>query len=292
MAGARTVAALGQSAAQALDVELMSPTGAAYTLAQLMELAGLSCAQAVVDAQPDLINTTSSSGGATTNVAVLVGPGNNGGDGLVAARHLAMFGARPFVLAPVISLRNPLYKQLYAQLDAAGVPTYTFPSSSALATSTSGASREESREESRARGVKPISMSDATLQMKNCKLIVDALFGFSFKGPLRSPYTELVESISKMDVPVASVDMPSGWDVERGPPSGQVCLNPQILVSLTAPKLGSRHFTGKHYVGGRFLPQTYAQRYGLDVQVYKGVSQIADVSGMEVVPAEPLGSSL
>lgn len=67
-----------QGEAVALDEDLMGPLG--FSVDQLMELAGLSVACAVAD------QTTPG------KVLVLAGPGNNGGDGLVAARHLHHFG--------------------------------------------------------------------------------------------------------------------------------------------------------------------------------------------------------
>ena len=62
-----------------LDKQLMGPLG--FSVDQLMELAGLSVACAVAAEAP-----------ANSRVLVLAGPGNNGGDGLVAARHLHHFG--------------------------------------------------------------------------------------------------------------------------------------------------------------------------------------------------------
>ena len=54
-----------------------------FTVDQLMELAGLSCACAIQAEYPP---------SAHPKVLVIAGPGNNGGDGLVAARHLHHFG--------------------------------------------------------------------------------------------------------------------------------------------------------------------------------------------------------
>lgn len=72
------VSLLGAKAAQELDEDLMSSDGG-YLLAQLMELAGLSCSEAVAAAFPVATHP---------RVLVVCGPGNNGGDGLVCARHL------------------------------------------------------------------------------------------------------------------------------------------------------------------------------------------------------------
>ena len=41
---------------------------------------------------------------------------------------------------------------------------------------------------------------------------------------------------------------------------------PDILISLTAPKLCSKKFTGRHYIGGRFLPPKMAKKYNIQVR--------------------------
>ena len=80
---------LSSAEASALDEALMSEEHG-FSLDQLMELAGLSVASAVADAF----------GSTPLRVLVLAGPGNNGGDGLVAARHLAHWGYRLAVCLP------------------------------------------------------------------------------------------------------------------------------------------------------------------------------------------------
>ena len=75
---------LDAESAANLDKELMSTPG--FTLEQLMELAGLSVAEAVYTVMEE---STSSK---PLKILVICGPGNNGGDGLVAARHLVLFG--------------------------------------------------------------------------------------------------------------------------------------------------------------------------------------------------------
>lgn len=43
------------------------------------------------------------------------------------------------------------------------------------------------------------------------KLVVDAIFGFSFKGTsVRSPFDQVLSSLQKVTLPIASVDIPSG----------------------------------------------------------------------------------
>ncbi|XP_072346649.1 NAD(P)H-hydrate epimerase isoform X3 [Scyliorhinus torazame] len=132
-------------------------------------------------------------------VLILCGPGNNGGDGLVCARHLKLF---------------PLF------LD------------------------------------------------KVYNLIVDAIFGFSFKGQVREPFAAILGTLEGVTIPIASVDIPSGWDVEKGGPGG---IQPDLLISLTAPKKAAAHFEGRyHYLGGRFVPAALEEKYGLNLPKYPG----------------------
>ena len=83
---------LSQVESRLLDEKLMGPEYG-FSLAQLMELAGLSVAEAVQNFYP--LETY-------RNVIVFCGPGNNGGDGLVAARHLSSFGYSVTVIIPRI----------------------------------------------------------------------------------------------------------------------------------------------------------------------------------------------
>ena len=72
------------------------------------------------------------------------------------------------------------------------------------------------------------------------------------------------------------MDTPSGWHVEDGP-TGPVKLRPEVLVSLTAPKKCATHFSGRHYVGGRFVPPRIKEKYALELPAYPGSSQILEL---------------
>jgi hydroxyethylthiazole kinase-like uncharacterized protein yjeF len=100
----------------------------------------------------------------------------------------------------------------------------------------------------------PPSSDIASLRtaLSSSDVILDAIFGFSFKGPVRPPFDSALPLISNSGLPIVSVDIPSGWDVEKGNEEG-VGLNPDVLVSLTAPKEGVKSFTGRHFLGGRFV---------------------------------------
>ena len=56
--------------------------------------------------------------------------------------------------------------------------------------------------------------------------------------------------------------------MEDGNPNG---LQPDFLISLTAPKKCAKHFKGRyHYLGGRFVPSQLVKKYNLDLPEYPG----------------------
>lgn len=110
-------------------------------------------------------------------------------------------------------------------------------------------------------------------------VIVDGIFGFSFVGDVKSPFDTVIAQLNASALPIVAIDIPSGWDVEKGPPSqaNKHYLQAQVLVSLTAPKKCALHFVGKHYVGGRFVPFEMAQAYELNLPAYSGTDIIVQL---------------
>lgn len=143
------------------------------------------------------------------------------------------------------------------------------------------------REGARASGPPPLKSAARPLQFD---LVVDAMFGFSFKGAPRPPFAEILARLSPDASPpaLASIDIPSGWDVELGDTTGSG-LRPDLLISLTAPKLGSRGFQGRfHYLGGRFVPPEIRERYGLVLPRYPGASQCVPIASNGGTPVSDL----
>lgn len=220
---------LGQEEAQQIDEELFSDFR--FSVDQLMELAGLSCATAVAKGYPATSLLKS-----PARVLVICGPGNNGGDGLVCARHLKLFGYEPSVLYPKRPNKQ-LFQNLSIQCQKMEIPFLT-------------------------------EMPEADVIDEAYSLVVDAIFGFSFKGAVREPFGGILSQLKKITVPIASVDIPSGWDVEEGCPDG---IQPDMLISLTAPKKSAALFKGRfHFLGGRFVPPVLEQKYQLNLPQYAG----------------------
>lgn len=226
---AQTIKYLGQEEAQHIDEELFSEYG--FSVDQLMELAGLSCATAITRAYPltSLVK-------AKPSLLVICGPGNNGGDGLVCARHLKLFGYEPTILYPKRP-NKPLFQGLTTQCQKMEIPFLT-------------------------------EMPEAAVIDEAYNLVIDAIFGFSFKGAVREPFGSVLETLNKTTVPIASIDIPSGWDVEQGRADG---LQPDMLISLTAPKKSASLFRGRyHFLGGRFVPPGLERKYQLNLPQYPG----------------------
>ncbi|TGZ65705.1 hypothetical protein CRM22_005746 [Opisthorchis felineus] len=169
---------LNQADAQQLDNELF--TEYAYSVDQLMELAGLSCATAIAKAYPrDELRIT--------NGALLVccGPGNNGGDGLVCARHLKMFGYNPTICYPRTPTKQ-LYKNLVRQCEKMNIDFFQAP-----------------------------TPEMASQWGSSYNLIVDALFGFGFKPPVSAEFKTLLDYMCQAKIPVVSIDVPSGFHYSK-----------------------------------------------------------------------------
>ena len=160
---------LSQKEATELDEDLMATPG--FSIDQLMELAGLSVAAAVRKQYPPSSHP---------RVLCVCGPGNNGGDGLVAARHLAQFGYTPAVVYPKRPSR-PLFVNLAAQMEMMRIPLLD-------------------------------AMPQQTDQAYD--LVLDAVFGFSFAGAVRPPCSEHVKSR-----PAADRQTSRQWDRSASVPS-------------------------------------------------------------------------
>ncbi len=172
-------------------------------------------------------------------------PGNNGGDGLVAARHLVHFGLDATIVYPKPSGKTH-FVNLIQQCKDMNIPV----------------------------------LDEIPIQHNpHYDVIVDSIFGFSFRGTApREPFATAIQQMvrlqqqpssssesSSSDRPIlVSVDVPSGWDVDGGDLTG-TGFHPDVLVSLTAPKLSAKKFRGRHFVGGRFLPPAIAEKYGIRV---------------------------
>jgi NAD(P)H-hydrate epimerase len=190
--------------------------------ARLMEHAGTAVAAAVRALATDIGRWGSGP------IVILCGPGNNGGDGYVAARRLALAGAS-VVVAVVASEARPR-----------GV--------------TSARNWDRIARDSGIAKVRLAVARDVTMfgqGVEKAAVVVDALLGTGVRGALREPIRSAVELIGRAraaGVPVVAVDTPTAVDLSSGEPS-----DPAVLADLTVtfhrPKTGLLTRRGAAHAG-------------------------------------------
>jgi NAD(P)H-hydrate epimerase len=181
--------------------------------AVLMENAGRGAAELLLKLNPK-----------RQEVLILCGPGNNGGDGFVMARHLQNAGVDVGVM----------YLGKSPPKGDAGVH-YTIAEKADLI----GAF-----DVGRAAG-----LADYVAGIKGW--IVDAMFGTGLTRVLTSPYAEIVAAVNHIKQPVLAIDIPSGLDCDTGEPLGPtikathtatfVAMKKGFLNSKAKPWLGEVH---------------------------------------------------
>lgn len=167
------------------------------------------------------------------HVTIFAGLGNNGGDGLVMARHLAGLGA-----IPVVRL--------------------------------TGRPESIKTEESRWNWSILNNMSSVTLE-DDCAapwdtlpdVIIDAIFGTGITGRIREPYSTVIRRINETDCYKLAVDAPSGLDPQTGSVA-DICVKADMTVTFHRMKSGitrRRDLTGDLYV----------ERIGIPPEAEEGV---------------------
>jgi NAD(P)H-hydrate epimerase len=87
-------------------------------------------------------------------------------------------------------------------------------------------------------------------------------------------------------IPILSIDVPSGWDVNLGDVHGTGFV-PSATISLTLPKKCMKLYHGIHYVGGRFMPPFLAEELQLRMPNYgDSVTQVPLLSTIVVYTVE------
>lgn len=93
-------------------------------------------------------------------------------------------------------------------------------------------------------------------------VVVDALLGVGYDGDdVRQYYWPVYKMLVSTDLPICSVDVPSAWDLTLGPReidlTADTFIKPDVLVSLGAPKLGTKQFAGEfHFIAAPDLVPT------------------------------------
>lgn len=167
----------------------------------LMENAGKAVAEVAMDmAKPD------------ASISIVCGRGNNGGDGLVAARYLIENGYKPSIclLGDISNIKNDVKVNLEK--------------------------------------LTKLNYSLANEINPDSDLIIDAIFGTGFKGETEGKVAQIIEFINALKRPVLTVDVPSGLDATTGK-AAKFCIKADKTVTFGLPKQGFYVGDGPKYAG-------------------------------------------
>jgi hydroxyethylthiazole kinase-like uncharacterized protein yjeF len=161
-------------------------------------------------------------------IVILCGPGNNGGDGYVAARRLALHGGRVVV---------------------AVVATEARPSGLTAARNWDRIARDNGIAKVHAPVARDVAMFGQGIE--KAAVIVDALLGTGVRGPLREPIrsaVELIDRAHRAGIPVVAVDTPTAVDLSSGEPSDPA-VRADLTVTFHRPKTGLLTRRGAAHAG-------------------------------------------
>ncbi len=151
-------------------------------------------------------------------VLVICGGGNNGGDGLAAARHLHNRGADISILLTT----DPGKYSGDAQVNWQIAQAMKLPMTKA---EPSGISKSKA------------------------DLIIDAIFGTGLTQAPRAPFADIAGAINALHLPILAVDIPSGMDCDTGLPLGETCVRAARTVTFVAEKIGFDQPKAREFLG-------------------------------------------
>ena len=220
------------TAAQMADVDRSAVEEFGVTILQMMEQAGSHLADVVrLEVGGDLQDR---------RIVVAVGPGNNGGGGLAAARHLANRGAsvRVVLARPALRMSEAAQHQLATliamEIDCC-VATYD------------------------------LSDDDLEHALASADLVVDAVLGYRIHDAPSGEVERLIGFIVRAGRPVVSLDLPSGVDPDTGEAAG-IAITATATLTLALPKPGLFRGEGPDRAG-----RVYLGDIGLPDALYAGL---------------------
>lgn len=248
---------------------------AALPAGVLMQRAGHAAAKAALDLLP-----VAACG---ARVLVLAGPGNNGGDALEAAAHLAQAGARVSIIH--------------------------YPPAGA-----SSAERQSAQQRASASDALFQPYSEELVSSAPWALVIDGLFGIGLQRPLDGSVRQLVAQVNTLRCPILALDVPSGLDADTGQIVGQnkgdagSALRASHTLTFIADKPGLHTAEGRDYAGlvqvagldidsallpatrlhlndaGYFAGQLSSRRHNSHKGSYGNVAVLGGASGMQGAP--------
>ncbi len=165
-------------------------------------------------------------------VGCLVGGGNNGGGGMVAARHLANWGAEvSMILGTAESRMKDVPLRQLRILERMGIPT--------VATDWS---------------------------LRDNDLLIDALIGYGLSGNPRDRIATIIKDANESGIPILALDVPSGMNATTGE-AYDPCIRAKATLTLALPKTGflapeARQYVGDLYLADISVPRNIYENFG------------------------------
>jgi NAD(P)H-hydrate epimerase len=202
----------------------------------MIEEYGIELIQMMENAGRNLADLTKHVLGASLSgrlVCVLCGRGNNGGGGMVAARHLHNRGADVHIIRLSGELKNLPARQ-WRILEKMGL------------------------------------RNDPYYELANADIILDALIGYGLEGDPRPDAAVWIEKINSAGKLILTLDAPSGLDATSGTP-GKPTVQADATMTLALPKVGLmsesvKPFVGELYLADISVPPELYRRIEFDVQ--------------------------
>jgi hydroxyethylthiazole kinase-like uncharacterized protein yjeF len=200
---------------------------------------------------------------AAARVVVLCGKGNNGGDGLVAARVLA---AGRTVQVLLLGRADEVKGEAAVALRR-------------LREEASAVRLHEVVDEAGLQGFGDVLLS--------ADLLIDAVVGTGFKPPLRGIAVALREIVDGLDVPVVAVDLPSGWDADSMEQECAGAFRADAVVTFTSPKMA--HVFGQ--LTTRVFDPVVVAEIGSPVEAVQSGSGLTWTGAAKAVAERPRGAN-
>ncbi len=209
------------------------------------EYLGVSTLQLMENAGKAVSDEVSSRFKPNSKIVVFAGTGRNGGDGMVATRHLASRG-------------------FHVTLVLVGAPSEIRDEATSINWHAINAMSETVTIE--------VARDSSQISSRKCDVVVDALLGTGARGALRQPITRAVETINEMKCFKVAVDVPTGIDSDTGGVLGEA-LNANLTITFHARKPGLRlakKYCGEVKVAGIGIPP--------EAENYAGPGDVEDVT--------------
>jgi len=159
------------------------------------------------------------------HVVLMAGHGNNGGDGFVVARHLAVHGYTTEVI--LVGRSDEVKGDARINLDILEAMHF-------YVHEVDGPPDDILRE------LRPTLLG--------ADLILDALLGTGAEGQVREPYAGVIDAVNRAGKAVLAIDIPSGLDCDTGRPLGPT-IRAARTVTMAAMKAGFRNPEAAAYTG-------------------------------------------